>query len=160
MLHQGDEYAHTKEGNNNSWCQDNPLNWFQWNELHNQKELVAFVKNLIAFRKEHPTLTDPHFLKEHDIDWHGITAFSPAWDDDDGYVAFASKNKNNEIEFYAGFSASETKRTVTLPEYEGGTWTPYLFSQDQLSVRKNPRGQQILLQPFSGCILTWQAANK
>jgi glycogen debranching enzyme GlgX len=49
MLLMGDEYGHSKGGNNNSWCQDNALNYFQWEQLGLQK----YLSKLIAFRKTH-----------------------------------------------------------------------------------------------------------
>jgi len=49
MLLMGDEYGHSKFGNNNTWCQDNALNYFQWECIGIQK----FLSKLIAFRKSH-----------------------------------------------------------------------------------------------------------
>ncbi|MCB1109786.1 MAG: glycogen-debranching protein [Chlamydiia bacterium] len=51
MLLVGDEYGHTKKGNNNTWCQDNSLNYFQWN----QEGLQDYLRELITFRKTHLT---------------------------------------------------------------------------------------------------------
>ena len=47
MLFMGDEYLHTKNGNNNAWCQDNSLNYFLWDR---KNVLFAFIKSLIKFR--------------------------------------------------------------------------------------------------------------
>ncbi|NGX30107.1 MAG: hypothetical protein KR126chlam4_00681 [Candidatus Anoxychlamydiales bacterium] len=47
MLFMGDEYLHTKNGNNNTWCQDNSLNYFLWDS---KKKLFEFIKSLIKFR--------------------------------------------------------------------------------------------------------------
>ena len=47
MLFMGDEYLHTKNGNNNTWCQDNSLNYFLWDR---KKVLLTFIKSLIKFR--------------------------------------------------------------------------------------------------------------
>jgi len=49
MLLMGDEYGHTKLGNNNTWCQDNFLNYFHWGE----KRLQGFISTLTSFRKSH-----------------------------------------------------------------------------------------------------------
>lgn len=66
MLHMGDEYGHTKRGNNNTWCQDNELNWFDWNKLNTQEEggLFRFVSNLIHFRKNHKVLHSESFVSD------------------------------------------------------------------------------------------------
>jgi len=53
MLFMGDEYLHTKNGNNNTWCQDNTLNYFLWDR---KKTLLSFIKNLIKFRLDNQKL--------------------------------------------------------------------------------------------------------
>ena len=47
----GDEVMRTQKGNNNTWCQDNELNWFDWTLLEKNKDVLEFVKKLIAFRQ-------------------------------------------------------------------------------------------------------------
>ncbi len=54
MINMGDEYGHTKLGNNNTWCQDNELNWFFWSELETSSSLVHFWKLMIDFRQNPP----------------------------------------------------------------------------------------------------------
>ncbi len=70
MIFMGDEYGHTKQGNNNTYCLDNKLNWFLWDELEKNQELFRFMKNLIQFRKEKSSLfCKSSFLTEKDITW-------------------------------------------------------------------------------------------
>lgn len=52
----GDEFGNSQQGNNNVYCQDNPVGWVNWAGLKNHPELHAFVKALIALRKKHPVL--------------------------------------------------------------------------------------------------------
>ena len=56
MLLGGDELSRTQQGNNNTYCQDNELSWFDWNLNDQQRDLLEFTRGLIAFRKEHPVL--------------------------------------------------------------------------------------------------------
>ncbi|MBV9603087.1 MAG: glycogen debranching protein GlgX [Chloroflexi bacterium] len=56
MLLGGDEMGRTQQGNNNAYCQDNAISWFDWNLNDQQRELLAFTRGLIAFRAEHPIL--------------------------------------------------------------------------------------------------------
>jgi glycogen operon protein len=56
MLLGGDEISRTQVGNNNSYCQDNEISWFDWNLNAQQRELLDFTRGLIAFRNEHPLL--------------------------------------------------------------------------------------------------------
>jgi len=53
LLEMGDEVAHTKEGNNNTFCQDNRLSWMNWRRNKSEEELYQFVRFLIAFRRCH-----------------------------------------------------------------------------------------------------------
>src|SRR5207248_11357758 len=52
MLLGGDELGRTQNGNNNAWCQDSELSWFDWENA--DTELADFVQWLIRFRREHP----------------------------------------------------------------------------------------------------------
>ena len=52
MILMGDEYKHTRKGNNNAWCQDNSLNWFDWNRLNENQDWFNFFKNAIVKRKQ------------------------------------------------------------------------------------------------------------
>lgn len=61
MFLQGDEFGNTQFGNNNAYCQDNEISWLDWSELKKNRSLFTFVKDLIAFRKAHPVLRNPHF---------------------------------------------------------------------------------------------------
>ncbi|MGA6826196.1 glycogen debranching protein GlgX [Nitrospira sp. NS4] len=63
MICGGDELSRTQEGNNNAYCQDNELSWFNWTLDRNQRAFLAFVKQLIAFRKRHPVLRRRRFFQ-------------------------------------------------------------------------------------------------
>ena len=63
MLLGGDEFGRTQHGNNNAWCQDNDISWYDWSWTPEAAEQHAFTKRLIALRREHPTFrreTLPH----------------------------------------------------------------------------------------------------
>ncbi|EGM70740.1 glycogen debranching enzyme [Shewanella sp. HN-41] len=64
MLLSGDETGRTQLGNNNAYCQDNKLNWFDWSTVGMDKELLAFTRTLIALRKRFPLLCAKHFIHE------------------------------------------------------------------------------------------------
>jgi glycogen operon protein len=56
LLLGGDEMSRTQCGNNNAYCQDNPISWFDWSEDHHADPLIAFVRGLIDLRRELPVL--------------------------------------------------------------------------------------------------------
>jgi isoamylase len=60
MLVAGDEMGRTQNGNNNAYCQDNELTWFDWNNT--DKDLLDFTRQLIAFRRDHPVFRRRRFL--------------------------------------------------------------------------------------------------
>jgi len=62
MLLAGDELGRTQGGNNNSYCQDNGINWFDWNIGERGQNLVRFVKRLIRLRHTYPMLRRNRFL--------------------------------------------------------------------------------------------------
>jgi isoamylase len=63
LLLGGDELGHTQHGNNNAYCQDNPLSWYDWNLSEEQQRFLRYTQDLIAFRKAHPTFQRRNFLK-------------------------------------------------------------------------------------------------
>jgi isoamylase len=63
MLLAGDEVGRTQNGNNNTYCQDNELNWHDWNWDRKAWILLNFTKKMIAFRKEHPLFRRRDFFK-------------------------------------------------------------------------------------------------
>jgi len=58
LLLGGDEMSRTQGGNNNAYCQDNPVSWFDWSEERRNDPLIEFTHALIALRRELPALRD------------------------------------------------------------------------------------------------------
>jgi isoamylase len=90
MLLGGDEFGRSQQGNNNAYCQDNEISWFDWAGIGPEGErLLAFVRYLIALRKVHPALRRPCFLHGHDRSIDGlkdIVWLTPAGlEPDEGY---------------------------------------------------------------------------
>jgi glycogen operon protein len=63
MLTGGDEWCRTQNGNNNAYCQDNEISWFNWEVDEKQNQSLDFTRRLIQFRKNHPVFRRPKFLK-------------------------------------------------------------------------------------------------
>jgi isoamylase len=63
MLSAGDEVARTQRGNNNAYCQDNELSWFDWRLDRDARDLLAFTRALVQFRHTHPVLRRRHFFQ-------------------------------------------------------------------------------------------------
>lgn len=88
MITMGDEYGHSKEGNNNTYCHDSVLNWFNWDLARKEeKNFLRFVKGLIRLRKSRSELRRSEFVSESDVQWHGVEPCQPDWSDSSRLVA-------------------------------------------------------------------------
>jgi glycogen operon protein len=67
MMCGGDEIGRTQGGNNNAYCQDNSISWFDWNVTKAQTELLDFVKQLIVIKKEHSVFHRRRFFQGKQI---------------------------------------------------------------------------------------------
>jgi glycogen operon protein len=67
MICGGDELARTQHGNNNTYCQDNELSWYNWSLDERRRSLLDFTRTLIAFRKTHPNLHRRKFYQDRGI---------------------------------------------------------------------------------------------
>ena len=63
MLCGGDEIGRTQGGNNNAYCQDNEISWFDWNLTKPQQSLLEFTKLLIDLKKTHPVFRRRRFFQ-------------------------------------------------------------------------------------------------
>jgi isoamylase len=63
MLAGGDEFGRSQNGNNNAYCQDNEISWFNWERNDEQNRLLEFTKRLIQLRKDHPVFRRPKFFQ-------------------------------------------------------------------------------------------------
>lgn len=84
----GDEFGNSKNGNNNSYCQDNEISWLNWNQLKSNQDIHAFVKHAIAFRRNHsvfhmpqePMVMDYLACGHPDLSYHGVRAWCPEFE--------------------------------------------------------------------------------
>ena len=68
MLVSGDEVRRTQKGNNNAYCQDNDISWFDWRLVEKNADMFRFVQALIKFRREQPTVRRKTFLTGLPVD--------------------------------------------------------------------------------------------
>jgi len=147
MIVGGDEIARTQQGNNNAYCQDNEISWFDWE--HADGELLAFTKRAIAFRREHPAFRRRRWFKGRPI--RGKGASDVAWfkpdaaqmsDEDwnewfaksfamflngDGLAPDERGRRVTDTSFLLLFNAHTDPVTFTLPGKPfGSRWRPAL----------------------------------
>lgn len=112
MMLMGDEYAHTRYGNNNSYGHDTHLNNFQWKQLEaKRKDHFRFFSALIKFRRSHRVFTKENFIGKNDVTWH-----EDNWDNiESKFLAFTLHDGNRE-DIYLAFNAHDYFVKVTLPK--------------------------------------------
>ncbi|MHB1440675.1 MAG: glycogen debranching protein GlgX [Cuniculiplasma sp.] len=72
MILGGDEIGRTQRGNNNAYCQDNEISWYNWNLNENQKNLYKFVHRAIALRRSNPVLARKNFFQGNVVEGTGM----------------------------------------------------------------------------------------
>ncbi len=84
MLLMGDEVRRTQKGNNNAYCQDSEISWFDWGLLDRHPDVLCFVRQLTSFRlrrdaAEEDGLTLNELLRRGQVQWHGVQLNRPDW---------------------------------------------------------------------------------
>ena len=131
MILGGDEFGRTQQGNNNAYCQDNEISWFDWNLLDANKDLFRFSKELIRFRKGQETLRrHEYFFGERnqngwpEIQWHGVKLNQPDWGYDSHAIAYTLAGFNNQSDIHVIVNAYWNPLEFELPAPPSGkSWS-------------------------------------
>jgi glycogen operon protein len=92
MISGGDEVGRTQQGNNNAYCQDNPISWYDWNLNEDQKSFIKFTQLVIQLRKRH-SLT-PSSWQWFQADGQTIDPYAPESIDTQCLGCVSSENEN------------------------------------------------------------------
>jgi isoamylase len=132
MILAGDEALRSQRGNNNVYCQDNPLAWIDWKPSKAGADMTRFVRELIALRKRHANLRRTRFLTgvaaagqtQPDIAWHGERLNEPAWYDHGArLLAFTLGGAApGEPSLHVVCNMNASPRDVALPVLDGRCW--------------------------------------
>ena len=132
MINAGDEVLRSQQGNNNTWCQDNELGWFDWSLLETNRDMLVFTREMIAFRKRHPCLMHTRFLTGEereghwfpDISWHGKRLNQPYWDDPEAQLLACTLGSLEPWEegLHIILNMSAESLQLPLPEMPGRQW--------------------------------------
>jgi isoamylase len=152
MLLAGDEVFRTQRGNNNAWCQDNELSWFDWRLVETEREMLEFVRGMIALRRRHPNLTSNGFYTGKlipgrdvpDIAWHGVRLNEPAWHDGNcQFLAFTIAGlASNEPDLHAILNLADAAVGAPLPPLPGREWFPVVNTADTATTGVLPQKDQ------------------
>ncbi|MBN3760583.1 glycogen debranching protein GlgX [Burkholderia sp. Ac-20365] len=132
MILSGDEVLRSQQGNNNSYCHDNDMSWFDWRSTEEQPDMLRFVGELIALRKRHASLRRRRFLTGTpspghtlpDVVWHGERLNSPEWHDHNSrLLAFTLGGEApGEPPLHVVLNMHDCSRQVALPASDGRIW--------------------------------------
>ena len=122
MLTMGDEVRRSQQGNNNAYCQDNEVSWFDWRLLKFNGDMHRFVKKLISFYKSlkvfqlddfwmaPATASHPH------LTWHGIQLHKPDWSHESRVLAFTLNYPKSGDHLHIMINAYWEPESFEIPE--------------------------------------------
>lgn len=121
MFHAGDEFLNTENGNNNPYNQDNETTWLDWDRLKSNQDIFRFFKNMIAFRKAHPSIARSNYWRE-DVRWYGAHG-GPDTSHDSHSLAFHLRGASqNDADLYVMINAYWGDLEFAVQEHEGKGW--------------------------------------
>jgi glycogen operon protein len=137
MLLGGDEFMRSQEGNNNAYCQDNAISWFDWSNLEKNSDIFAFFRKAIAFTRKYTVLQNRKFLagvdeddnKIPDISWFGPDGGRALWEDPETRIlcymldGAEEASELGNYQLYLILNADYRVHSVSLPHLDGERWS-------------------------------------
>jgi len=136
MLLAGDEWGRTQKGNNNAYCQDNEISWFDWTLINKNKELFEFAKRCITLRQKYSVFKRNSFYTGKkkqdagipDITWFNKNLGDVFWQDQKQKIICFQLNGNkvlsdkNNYFIFVILNADFRVHRVRLPQHTGKRW--------------------------------------
>lgn len=137
MMLGGDEFKRTQRGNNNAYCQDNEISYYDWRLLEKNKEFFEFVRRCVKLRMNNPHFKRPYFFDEirkvdtehFTVKWYNDKLKMPQWNKRDEYsLAFLIEglvNESNKIrnkDFYIILNSYWEGKIFKVPKARNGKW--------------------------------------
>jgi isoamylase len=131
MLLMGDEVRRTQCGNNNAYCQDNEISWFDWALLTKHADILRFVTLLNARRvlrdakPERQRVNLNQLLHGTNLVWHGVKLNEPDWGENSHSIAFTVEVKEEKLLFHVILNAYWEPLDFELPRLHNGGENPW-----------------------------------
>ena len=121
MFLMGDECGRTQYGNNNAYCQDNKITWFDWERAKKFDDLHNFVKNMINLRKSYSIFNKKTYWEcdgcdINDVILHGVKLYSPDFSYHSLSIAFELKDTETDTRFYIALNSYYDDLKFELPK--------------------------------------------
>ena len=132
MLVMGDEVRRTQNGNNNAYCQDNEISWFDWNLVAQHADVLRFVRLLCERRAlrnaehERQRISLGELLGAATKSWHGTKLEQPDWSDNSRSVAFGGYLRREALQFHLMLNADFQSHDFELPSDGPNTWRRWI----------------------------------
>jgi len=135
MITMGDEVRRTQGGNNNAYCQDNEISWFDWTLVEKHADVRRFATMLNSRRLsldsmlEQQSLSLNEILQEADKSWHGVKLNQPDWSPSSHSLAISAEAPNKELMVHLIFNAYWEPLEFELPplaEGSGNSWLRWI----------------------------------
>jgi glycogen operon protein len=135
MILMGDEVRRTQSGNNNAYCQDNEISWFDWTLLDKHADLHRFVTLINARRvlreveHERRRMSLNQLIREASKTWHGVKVRQPDWGNDSHSLAFEAMVRQEGFNIYLILNAYWEPLDFELPpigEGDAGAWRRWI----------------------------------
>jgi glycogen operon protein len=144
MFSAGDEFMNSQKGNNNPYNQDNEISWLNWDLLNRNQEIFCFFKNMIAFRKSHPSIARSRYWRE-DVRWYGPHG-APDLSCDSHTLAFCLHGSSyHDADIYVMINGWWQELTFTVQEGQAHEWRPVIDTSkpnpDDFCTRDKPNLQ-------------------
>ncbi len=123
MLQMGDEVRRTQHGNNNAYCQDNEISWYDWDLATGSADLLRFVRGFLDLRKGMSLFTDRLFWGEPGsatVAWHGVDIGQPDFSDDSHTLALELSHPDSAEHLHIIFNAYWEPLDFALPDLPTG----------------------------------------
>jgi len=128
MILMGDEARRTQRGNNNAYCQDNEINWFDWSLVEKHADVLRFATLLIERRLLRDTTHEAQrislnqMLRMAKLTWHGVKLNQPDWSEQSHSIALTAELKKDKLFFHFILNAYWEPLEFELPSLESGNF--------------------------------------
>lgn len=138
MFRMGDEFLHTQGGNNNPYNQNNETSWLDWRRLPEYADVFRFFKEMIAFRKSHPSISRSYFWRD-DVHWFGPDGPVDLSSASHTLAFHLSEASANGDDFYVLINASNEPVSFRVLRGSPGNWRKFIdtSAESPLAISKS-----------------------
>jgi len=161
MILGGDEFLRSQQGNNNAYCQDNPINWFDWRLVERNADIHSFFRKAIALTRRFPILCRRKFLLGKDLDndqipditWFDNSLNRPDWNNTTVRTLSCMLDASEEETAWRDYllflilNADPFLQRVSLPKVEARRWHRIIDTSLPDGKDFADPGEEVLLDP-------------